>query len=575
MSRYRIAIVGQSGGAGLLSTGEMLADALQDMGYNIVTDREYQSLIKGGYARFTLNFSSEPIFAVSKEVDIMVAVDLHGLSAYFDKLKPGGILIHGYDRRGVKKIEDTLQELGTKIIKVKGRELAESKGGSHLMVNVILLGILWKVLGLPYQVVVDAVTRKFKNKPKLLEIDLLCLEAGYEYAEKLMDVEKTEKNKNTELLHNAHQALSLGAIHAGCRAYYAYPMSPSSNILTYMDKWKEETGMIVKQVEDEISVAQMLIGSSFVGTRAMAATSGGGLDLMAESISLAGIIESPMVLVVAQRPGPGTGLPTWTAQGDLQIAINSGHGEFARAVIAPSHPTDAFELIQHAFNLSEEFQIPVVVLTEKMIAESLWTIPKYEQNTIAIKRGLVDDETELSELKSHDRYRITESGVSKRWLPGASDTYYFANGDEHLENGELTEEAEPSAAMYAKRNHKLEAMLAIMPDPEIYGPKDADISFVGFGSSLNVMKDAINAANKDGISVNYLHFSFVYPLKTELLAQFISDNKNVHTIENNYSGQFERLIKQNLPVTFAGCLRKWDGRPFFIDEVNQYIKDNK
>jgi 2-oxoglutarate ferredoxin oxidoreductase subunit alpha len=254
--------------------------------------------------------------------------------------------------------------------------------------------------------------------------------------------------------------------------------------------------------------------------------------------------------------------------------MHGGHGEFARMVIAASDPTDHFELIQHALNFAEEFQLPVILLSDKVSAEQYVSVPPLKQNTIPIKRGLVEKK-DLEKLKNTDRYEITESGLSKRWLPGETDAYYFANGDEHDAEGILDEE-ESAGDMYAKRVRKLNLAAQSVPEPIIFGDaQHADISFVGWGSTKGALIDAIQAAKAQGVSVNYLHYSFVHPLKTETLNQFFSDNKNVHLAEGNYTGQLGNLIEQQTQNRFKGRMLKWNGRPFFTEDLDQYIKENK
>jgi len=340
-----------------------------------------------------------------------------------------------------------------------------------------------------------------------------------------------------------------------------------------MSRLAKKFNLVIKQGEDEITVANMTLGAMHAGTRAFAATSGGGYDLMTETVSLAGIIECPLVLAIAQRPGPGTGLPTWTCQGDLNLAIHSSHGEFARIVIGASDVTDCFDLIQDAFNLAEIYQVPVIFLTEKVIAESHQAVLPFEQNKIKIERGLVEGK-DLENLASTDRFKITEDGVSKRWIPGSSKTYYFANGDEHLEDGRLTEQAEPAGAMYAKRVRKLETIRKALPEPKTYGvEKDADISFIGWGSSRNVMLDVIEIL-KDQVKINYLHYEYLFPLKPKAAEAFFETNKNVHLLEGNYLGQFGTMIENATKQDFSDKLLKWDGRPFFLEDVLEYIKSN-
>lgn len=569
-NRLCIKITGESG-AGLLSTGDIIMKGFQFLGFHVVADREYPSLIKGGHACFAINVSTEPIAAISEKVDIMLAIDKVSLEAYYKDLKDGGLLVYGYERPlGVKEIVAELGGRGVKVVHQPVREIAEEMGGNVLMTNVVLAGMFWKTLGLPYDPIQKSVTEKFKDKPKLLEIDLKCLHEGFERVAELTKIEVPAAISETILL-DGNKAIALGAVNAGCRAYYAYPMSPASSILTYMAEMAMDTKMLVKQVEDEISVVNMTIGSMFMGTRAFCATSGGGFDLMTEGVSLAGIIEAPLVVVIAQRPGPGTGLPTWTAQGDLNLAVHSSHGEFTRLVIGVSDPVDCFELIQHAFNYAEKYQIPVIVLTEKVIAETDRTVAELPVGKVPIERGLVEG-AELAALKSEDRYKVTENGLSKRWIPGSSEAYFFSNGDEHWEDGSLTEEADQTGVMYEKRIRKMDLVKEEIPEPVVYGDeKEADISFIGWGSSKNTMLDIIGIFAAKGVKVNYLHYSYLFPLKTGRALEFFKNNKNVNLIEGNYFGQLGNMIEAELGVKFKDRLLKYNGRPFFVEDVEEFI----
>lgn len=558
-----------------MSTGEIVVNALKDMGFYVVADREYPSLITGGHACFTINISDSPIHSLREKADVLMAMDNLSINAYTDFLKDDGILVHGSGR--IISAKETLakaEERGIKIISEDARVIAQKEGGSALMKNVVLIGMLWKTLGFDYSFIEDEVNRKFASKPQLLEIDLKCLKKGFESVEKGGSYSSDGIVRSPEMIMlDGNKALALGAIHAGCRAYYAYPMSPASSILTHLANFAGETNMLVKQVEDEISVVNMTLGSMFMGTRAFCATSGGGYDLMTETVSLAGMIETPLVVVVAQRPGPATGLPTWTAQGDLFLAAHSAHGEFPRIVIGVSGPTDSFELIQHAFNLSEKYQTPVIVLTEKVIAESKWTIPLFEEGKIPIERGLVKEE-ELKNLSNEDRYKITENGLSKRWLPGTSEAFYHANSDEHLEDGSLTEDGELTGKMIDKRMRKLSLIEDALPEPEVFGVSEgADISFVGWGSTKNTALDIIDFYAEKGIKVNYLHYSYLYPLKTAAAETFFEKNGNVFLAEGNYQGQLGRMLEA-AGLQFKGKLLKYNGRPFFLEDFENFINEN-
>lgn len=600
MKRTTLKIAGESG-MGLVSVGTILIKTLKDLGFYINMDREYPSLIKGGHSNLQIDFDDNPLHCLSTTIDVVMALDKAGLEAYVKVVREGGILVHGYERRELlKELEEEAAKRNVKLIYLPARQIAYSFGGNELMVNMVLLGMMWRVLGFDLDPLENSVKEQFADKPKLLAIDLKCLKAGYE-GEFEGDVKKTvggekehvkyeidfpnlnvplPKKKPETILVDGNLSIALGAIQCGVRAYYAYPMSPSSSILSHLANFANETGMVVKQAEDEITSAQMAVGSMHMGTRAMCGTSGGGYDLMTETVSLAGMIECPLVVVVAQRPGPATGLPTWTGQGDLNLAVHAAHGEFARVVIAASDPTSCYELIQHAMNYAEEYQVPVIFLTEKVICETKVTVPHFEHKKIPIKRGLVTDRSEISKLEHADRFKITKSGVSKRWVPGVTKTFYFANGDEHKEDGRLTEEADEAGAMYAKRMRKLETIEKALPEPKVYGAReDADISFIGWGSTKNTMLDVIGECKKMGIKVNYLHYEYLYPLKVERLKKFITENKKVCLMEGNYLGQLGELIKAKLQESgvcfnFAERFLKYDGRPFFFEETVEFVQNH-
>jgi len=574
MKKLAIKITGESG-SGLLSTGEILLKAFKCIGYFIHAERDYPSLIKGGSSVFHINVSTERIHCLNKKADIIVALDRMGIVEYADTLKDGGILIHGQERQNsIKDILKGLEERNVKIIYIPARTIAYEKQAGEIMVNMVLLGLLWRILDLNLQILKFEVAKKFETKDKSIDANINCIQAGYDAT----DISKLTKlafdipsDKEDDILIDGNTAIALGAINCGVRAYYAYPMSPSSSILSYLAKKADDTKMIVKQAEDEITAVQMALGSMHMGTRAMTATSGGGFDLMTESISLAGMIETPLVVVIAQRPGPATGLPTWTAQSDLNMAIFSSHGEFPKIVIALSDPVSCYSLIPQAFNLAEEFQVPVLVLSEKTISEALETVPRFKDNTIGINRGLVSTKEDLKNLDSNLRYKFSESGISKRWLPGSSTITYFANGDEHNEDGTITETSKGTRRMAEKRLRKMREISRNIPGPRLYGPDTAEFSFIGFGSTKNVMLDAIVKFKEQNISVNYLHYDFVWPLRTDRVRMLFKTNKNVFLVEGNSLGQLGNLIEYKARVKFHGRLLKYDGRPFYIEDIEAFI----
>ncbi|MCK9186837.1 2-oxoacid:acceptor oxidoreductase subunit alpha [Candidatus Gracilibacteria bacterium] len=566
MDRVRIKIAGQSG-SGLLSVGEIISSAINYLGYNIVTDREYPSLIKGGHSCFTINVSDKPIFSLSEGADVLVAIDKISMNAYLETLSKGGVLIHGG--------EDFAKD-GINIARMNTKEVALASGGTAIMQNMVLTGMVWKVLGFDFEKIEKEVKTRFKKVTKeILDANIECVKRGYEGVETAQGIWNFEAKKTDNVLIDGSRAVALGAVACGVRAYYGYPMSPSSGILTYLAEINGKTDMIVKQAEDEITASQMALGSMYMGTRALVATSGGGYDLMTETVSLAGIMENPLVILIGQRPGPGTGLPTWTAQGDLDLAIHSSHGEFPRVVIGLSDIEDSFELVGEAFNFTEKYQTPVILLSEKTILESKISVDrKFFDREIKIERGLTEGKNH-EEPKRGDRYKLTDSGISPRWIPGDGNEYYFANGDEHFENGDDTEKAEEIHLIYEKRMKKMVAIKENLPAPEIFGvEKNADISFVGWGSSKNAMRDVIETYAEKGVKVNYLHYSFVWPLQENAVKDFFKNNKNVNLIEGNYLGQFGNIVESQTGVKFKNRLLKFDGRAFFIEDIIKFIDKN-
>ncbi|MBU1017496.1 2-oxoacid:acceptor oxidoreductase subunit alpha [Patescibacteria group bacterium] len=572
MNRTTLKVAGESG-MGLLSVGRIVAKVLKHMGFYVHSDREYPSLIKGGHSNLQIDFDLKPIHSLSREVDLVIALDRSGLMEYLDVIKKGGVLVHGYERHHlIKDLHTKAKKRNIKLMYLPAHTIARSLGGSDVMVNMVLLGLIWRILGFSLKPLEDAIKKQFATKPELLKIDLKCVQAGYKPHElKKIPQYKIPLPKKVPktLLLDGNMGVALGAIEAGVRSYFMYPMSPASSILMHLADFSHETKMVVKQAEDEITAAQMTLGAMFMGSRSFTATSGGGYDLMTETVSLAGMTETPWVCVVCQRPGPATGLPTWTGQGDLNMVINSSHGEFARLVMSASDPTSCYEGIQHAFNYAEEFQIPVIFLSEKTIAEAQTMVDVFKSK-IPIKRGLVTGKN-LEKLQPSDRFKLTKSGVSFRWLPGTSEIGYYGNGDEHKEDGTLTEKGPECAAMYDKRMRKMETLKNALPAPVVYGvKKGADISFIGWGSSKGTMLDVIEEMKKEGIKVNYLHYEYLWPLKEKPAALFFKENKKVHILEGNHQGQLATMIEAATGLKFKGRLLKYNGRHFFLEDVMEY-----
>jgi len=331
--------------------------------------------------------------------------------------------------------------------------------------------------------------------------------------------------------------------------------------------------MIVKQAEDEISAVLLSMGANYAGTRSACGTSGGGLALMTEAISLAGMTETPLVIFDSQRPAPATGMPTWTEQGDLNFVLNIGHGEFPRIILAPGDIKEVFELTSKAFNLAEKYQTPVIVLLDKYLSESwFWE----EQNSILlnqpkIERGKLLTQEDLNENSNFLRYKLTEDGISPKSIPGMKNGEHLANSDEHDEKGYSTEDTEIRIKMMGKRSNKINSIINEFESPEIYGPKEAKNTILCWGSTKGPATDAMNMINSKGNFINVLHFKEIYPLKTETIENF--KNNNLIAVENNYSGQFADLVQNKTGIKITKRILKFNGSQFYSDELAKLIKE--
>ena len=554
------------------SSWEIVLKALAHLWYWVSSDREYPSLIKWWQANFNIHCATKPVLWPSEKWQLWVWMGKTWLLYALATTKPWWIIVHNFEHweQWVPEIESIIKEHTFTVYYIPTREIIRDLWVHTVYENTIMIGVTARLLGMNFETIKDAMFYRYGKKKALWEMNVTCLEHWYESIDEEYKPLPTIESKPTKkrIVLDWNTALAMGAIHAWVRNYFAYPMSPSSSILWYLAKVAPQTWMVVRQVEDEISAVQMALWSMYAWTRSMTATSWWWFDLMTETISLSWMTEVPLVVAIAQRPWPATWLPTWTAQWDLNMAIYSWHWEYARVVCAVSDQTSAFETTQHAFNLAEKFQIPVIILTEKQIAENRATVPVFEQGTIPIERGLVVDKEELQNLVPTDRYKLTDTWVSKRWIPWASETICFSNGDEHHEDGTL-DESEWTAAMIEKRIKKLHTIEWALPEPEIFGNTDASLLYIGWGSSKWAVRDAIDESwNKAA----YCHCEFLFPLKRDALSKIFDAYKTIVVVENNATGQFCGLLKQELwdKYTFESLVKS-NGRHILVEEILEDI----
>ena len=559
-TRYSIKLGGESG-QGINTLGQLLSKALKDIGYQVFAYREYPSLIKGGIASYQVDFSQGYIASSTAGCSILAVLSQSALHNYIHDVTPNGIII--YDNPGftfTQEEDQWLLQNNIKKILLDSNTIATEAGGSTIMSNIVITGFIWHLLGLNLPELSAIIKETFNSKGEdIVNKNIACLNAGYNsstFKEEYSQIQRIPQpilsQKDNKTL-TGNDALALGAIACGVRAYFAYPMTPATSIFKMIGETYKETGILVKQAESEITAIQMTMGAMAMGTRALTATSGGGFDLMQETISCAGITETPLVIVFAQRIGAGTGVPTWTGAGDIHTAVKSGHGEFPKVVISVSDVPSAYVLIQQAFNIAEKYQMPVIILTEKHIAESLFTVKTLPTSPL-MDRGFFDGE---------NRYEITETGISPRWMPEFDKKPYLQNSDEHNSSSLSIEDPENIKAMSDKRMRKLETLKKDLPKPVLFGNPNCNTILVGNGSVKNPILDAISL----GKDIAYLHYEYIYPTDTEILLTIANQGKRIILIENNQTGDFGKVLTEASGYQFKEKMLKYDGRPFFLDDI--------
>lgn len=568
-------------GYGINAAGELMARSFTRGGLNVMAYLEYPSLIRGGVNSYHLRVDAQTVNSHEPQIDLLVVLNKEAWEVHRYQVPPGGVVIH--DASSFSISAEEAGELSIDVFPIPLTAMVKEKGGIELMRNTMAVGATLGLLDYPLDFLEGLLQRQFEHKGKaIVEQNQQIARAGYDFIKQ--SVGPKEKwggvvmptGKDPLFLMSGNAAISYGAMQAGCKLFAAYPMTPASSILTVFAEHEQEMDIVVKQPEDEIAAVLYAVGAGFAGVRAMTSTSGGGFALMNEALSLAGMVEVPLVVVESQRPGPATGLPTWTGQADLQYVIHAGHDEFPRCVMAPGDLGEAFELTQQAFNIAERYHMPVIVMSDKYLSESLFSIPSFEDLKMPIDRGpLMTSEEGVARkgvMEDYPRYRFTESGVSPRSLPGMADARYVANSNEHDENGDVDETAENRKLMHEKRLRKMDTLKKELPPPVLYGEETFDVLLLGWGSTKGVALEAIARLKQEGIRASYLHPKIVFPFPTETFRSYLEKSKVSLLIEGNHDAQWGQCIRQNTLLDAMHRLLKYDGRPFEPNEIVEKVK---
>ena len=438
---------------------------------------------------------------------------------------------------------------------------------NKLMTNTVATAAALGLIDYDFNLLAKVLREHFggAGKEKVGEDNVKAARAGFEYARERVgrDFSLRIKPRSYErrMLLNGNEAVALGAMAAGCKFVAGYPMTPSTPILEFMADKGRPYGIVMVQPEDEIAAINMAVGAGFAGVRSMTATSGGGFALMVEALSFAGISETPVVIVLGQRPGPAVGLPTRTEQGELLFALHAGHGEFPRALLSPATVEDCFPVTVKAFNLAEKYQVPVIILTDHYLASSYSTAERFDLSQVKIDRGLLLSEEEANEIADYKRHQITESGVSPRALPSVGKALVLTDSDEHDEAGHLIESAEIRTQMVLKRLRKMNGLRDELSQPRVHEALNAEMTLIGWGSSYGAIMEAAGLLKEDGVAVNVLHLNELWPFPTEAVSLALSNKSKNIVIESNATGQLAGLIRRETGIKVDGNVNRFDGRP--------------
>ena len=575
MNNMTIKIAGAAG-QGVESSGAGFAEALAKGGLHIFGLQDYMSRIRGGLNFFQIRIHEQVLYSHEDAVHILLPLNMEALETYQDGVVKGGGII--YDS-GLKVDRRAISGRGRKAMPVPLLEIAKEHG-ERVMANTAALGAAAGVVEYSFECLADVIRKNFRRKgPEVVAANLRVGRAAYLYAQeryaadfewKLQQVPDTPER----MVIGGNQAFALGALAGGCRFVSAYPMTPATSIIEWMAKHEHEFGVVAKHAEDEIAAVCMAIGANFVGARAMTATSGGGFSLMAEALGLAGMCEVPLVVVEAQRGGPSTGLPTRTEQSDLPFVLHASKGEFPRLVLAPGSIEEYFECGWRAFNLAEKYQTPVIVLSDHLLAASVRTVEvdAIDFDRVEIDRGKLLSAKELDDLDGpYKRHLFTKDGISPRALPGHPAAVHATASDEHDEFGHITEDMHNRAKMMEKRMQKLETARQEIEPPLRYGPEEAPIILVGWGSTYGVLREVVDRL--DG-KARQVHFRDLWPFPAAAAAEALQGGKVV-VVENNYMAQFKRLLQGETCIQVDHTILRYDGRAFSPEDILDGLKEVK
>ena len=572
--------IGGAAGQGVATPGDIFAKIFSRRGLNLNAYNAYQSIIRGGHTFLTIRTGPDKVTNMGDRIDLFIPLNQDSMNRHLKLLSPGAACLYNADT-----VQPGRAAEGVQLCALPVAELADITR-NKVAQNTIAIGAGLHMMGIGFQSLEDVLQEQFKKKGDAMVAENVSVaRAGYDYAAAHFTAfpNPLPKTENRYAILSGNIAMAMGGAAAGVKFYCAYPMSPSTGVLHWMAAHARKAGLMVRQVEDEIGVVNMAIGAAQAGVRSMCATSGGGFALMSEGLGMSAMMETPVVVINCQRAGPSTGVPTKTEQGDLWQMLGAAFGDYPRVIAAPLDIGDCFKLIPEIFNIADRFQCPGLVLCDLLLSEGRLSVhPKDLDFNPPIDRGelITGNNGTASSAPtngSYKRYKFTESGVSPRAVPGVPGHVHTVATDEHMEDGVLISDEFTNPIkrreMMEKRMRKVAGIEASIPPPELWGPRDAEVTLIGWGSTKGVIEEACEILNEQGISANQLQIRWLVPLHGDAILEVLKDSRHTIIVENNYSGQFARYLRSETSFVANGHIRKYDGEPFMPHHIVEATKE--
>jgi len=567
--------IGGAAGQGVATPGDIFAKIFSRRGLHLNAYNAYQSIIRGGHTFLTIRTGPEKVTNMGDRLDLLIPLNQDAMDRHLRLLSAGAACVYNADT-----IKPGVPAEGVELCALPVSQLADITR-NKVAQNTLALGTGLSMMGIGFQALEQVLSEQFKKKgDAIVSENVVIARAGYDYANAnfrpfAWPLPMTE---HRYAVLSGNVAMAMGGAAAGVKFYCAYPMSPSTGVLHWMAAHARKAGIMVRQVEDEIGVVNMAIGAAHAGVRSMCATSGGGFALMSEGLGLSAMMETPVVVIDCQRAGPSTGVPTKTEQGDLWQMLGAGFGDYPRVIACPLDIGDSFKIIAEIFNIAERFQCPGIVLSDLLLSEGRLSVDPKELDFVPpIDRGELITAPAANANGGYKRYKITMSGVSPRAIPGVAGYTHTAASDEHDEDGVLISDefTNPTKrrAMMEKRMRKAAGIAAVVPPPELWGTKDAEVTLIGWGSTKGVIEEACEILTEQGIPTNQLQIRWLVPLHGEAILDILKDARHTIIVENNYSGQFARYLRSETSFVPDGHIRKYDGEPFMPHHIVNAVKE--